>query len=126
MTSDTTSSGMPPIPAAHDALEMRPPAPPVVQSLLGEGKTQVASTLDGIADAVRDVAGKLEGSAGPLATYVHQAADTVAGWSRTVEDRSVDELLDDTRTLVRTSPAVAVALAVAAGFVVARLFRSAR
>ncbi len=133
MASNTTSSGMPPITPAHDALDTPlvsatradPAAAPAMQSLLGEGKAQVSSTLGGLAEAVRDVAAKLDGNgAGPLAKYVHNAADTVAGWSDAVERKSVDDLVGDARTLVRTSPALAVGLAVTAGFVVARVVRS--
>ena len=134
MTIDTTSTGMPPIAPVHDALDIPPvqsaastkPAQ-AVQSLVGESKAQVSSTLNGVAEAVRDIAAKLESNgAGPLAKYVHEAADTVAGWSDVVERKSADELLDDTRTLVRTSPALAVGLAVAGGFVVSRIVRSGR
>lgn len=131
MTTDTTSAGMPPLAPVHDALDV-PPVQAVatkpaqaVQSLVGEGKAQVASTLGGLAEAVRDIAAKLDGNgAGPLAKYVHGAADTVSGWSDVVDRKSVDELLDDTRTLVRTSPALAVGLAVAGGFAVSRLVRA--
>ena len=98
-----------------------------VQSIVGEGKAQVAASLGGIAAAVRDIAAKLESNgAAPLARYAHDAADAVADWSTSVDRKSVDDLLGDTRTLVRTSPAVAVGLAVAAGFIVARVARSAR
>jgi hypothetical protein len=122
---------MPPLAPVHDALDVPPvqaaASTPVqaVQSLVGEGKAQVSSTLGGLAEAVRDIAVKLDGNgAGPVAKYVHDAADTVLGWSDLVDRKTVDELLDDTRTLVRTSPALAVGLAVAAGFVVSRLVRS--
>lgn len=129
MTSGTTTStGMPPITPAHDALDV--PALSVAtpsvaaQSLLGEGKAQIASTLGGLAEAVRDIADKLDGNgAGSLAKYVHEAADTVNGWSHTVAHKSVDDLLGDTRTLVRTSPALAVGFAVAIGFAMSRLVR---
>ncbi len=141
MTTDTTSAGMPPIAAAHDALDApashaaamigapmnNAPTKPAqaVQSLVGEGKSQVSSTLNGVADAVRELAGKLEnGGTAPLAKYVHDAADRVAGWGDMIDRKSVDELLDDTRSLVRTSPALAVGLAVAGGFVVSRIVRA--
>ena len=131
MTTDTTSTGMPPITSVHDALEIPPVqaarTTPAVQSVVGEGKAQISSGLGGLADAVREIAAKLDGNgAAPLARYVHEAADTVDGWSRAVEQKSVDDLIGDTRTLVRTSPAVAVGLALAAGFVVARVVRSGR
>ncbi len=129
---DTTSTGMPSIAPAHDALDLPPAQAPAsvgeaAQSLLGEGKAQLSSSLGGLAEAVRDIATKLEGNgAAPLAHYVHDAADTVGSWSRTVDQKSIDDLLDDTRTLVRTSPAIAVGLAVAAGFVVSRIARTGR
>jgi len=138
MTMDTTSTGMSPIAAAHDALDIPPMQSPTVgrspstvthatQSLLGEGKAQLSSGLGGIAEAVRDIAAKLEGNgAAPLAHFVHDAADTVHGWARTVEHKSVDDLLGETRSLVRTSPALAVGLAVVAGFAVVRIVRAGR
>jgi len=139
MTIDTTSTGMPPITPAHDALDQGPApgashgaslsgaAAPAVQSLLGEGKAQISSSLGGLADAVREIAAKLEGNGeSPIARYVHDAADTVKSWSHNVDNKSVDDLMGDARTLVRTSPALAVGIAVAAGFVVSRLVRSAR
>ncbi len=127
---DTTSTGMPPISPAHDALDKMShsgKSPPAVQSLIGEGKAQVSTTLNGVSEAVRDVAEKLEGNgAGPLAKYIHDAADTVSGWSHAVESKSVDDLVGDARSLVRTSPGLAISLSVGIGFVAARLLRSDR
>lgn len=142
---DTTSAGMPPIPANHGALDM-PPQQPVGQQNTGlgdqahkvradavakvrdfadESKTQVKQTLDGIVESVRDVAHKLEANGvGPLARYAHQAADAVSGWSGAVDNKSVDELVADARTLVRKSPAVAVGIALAAGFAVSRFLKA--
>ncbi len=133
MTTDTTSAGMPPIASSQRALDVVPvqsaaihrPAG-VIRGFADEGMVQVTATLDGVAAAVRDIAAKLEGSgAAPFAGFVHQAADTVSGWSSAVHAKSVDDLLADTRTAVRTSPAVAVALSVAAGFVLSRLIKAA-
>lgn len=131
MTSDSTSTGMPSIATAHDALDIPPvdmPSPSrAAQSLLGEGKTQLSSSLGGLAEAVHDIATKLEGNgAAPLANYVHDAADAVHGWSRAVDAKSIDDLVGDARSLVRSNPALAIGLAVAAGFVVARVVRSGR
>ena len=130
----TTSTGMPPIEPSHAALDVIPVqavgtargvASSTVRSFADEGKTQVTATLDGLATAVRDVATKLENSgAAPFAKYAHDAADAVAGWSASVQTKSVDELVDDTRTLVRTSPALAVGVSLAAGFILSRLFKA--
>ncbi len=131
MTSDTTSAGMPAIASTPGALDgaavQLGKAATGVKSLVVDSKAQVASTLGGLADAVRDIATKLDGNgAAPLAGYVHSAADSVADWAATVEHKSVDELVDDARSLVRSNPALAVGLAVATGFVVARIARSGR
>lgn len=131
MSSDTTSAGMLAIASAPGALDgaagQVAKTATGVKSIVGESKAQVASTLGGLADAVRDIAAKLDGNgAAPLAGYVHGAADSVAGWAASVEHKSVDELVDDARSLVRSNPALAVGLAVATGFVVARVARSGR
>ncbi|QYE37147.1 hypothetical protein KZX46_22450 (plasmid) [Polymorphobacter sp. PAMC 29334] len=130
MSNDTTRTGMPPAPASHDDEENRlagsamSNVAPSAESLLGEGKAQVKLTLDSVSAAVRDVATNLDGNgAAPLAKYVHAAADTVAGWANTVEHKSVDQLLGDTKTLIRTRPALAIGIAVAAGFAVSRFVR---
>ncbi len=134
MTTDTTSAGMPPIASSHNALDTIPPPPSefttaaagAVRGFADEGKAQVTATLDGLVSSVREIATKLESNgARPFAGFVHQAADTVAGWSATVDGKSVDDLIDDTRTLVRTSPAIAVGVSLAAGFVLARLIKAA-
>lgn len=131
MTSDTTSAGMPAIVSTPDALDVVvspfAKATTGVKSFVGDSKAQLASTLNGLSETVRDIAMKLDGNgAAPLAGYVHSAADSVAGWAMSVEHKSVDELVDDARSLVRANPALAVGLAVTTGFVVARIARSGR
>lgn len=133
MTTDTSSAGMPAIAPSHDALDVPPVqptdfrdiAPHAIRGFADEGKAQVAATLDGLVATVRDVAAKLESNgAAPFAGLVHRAADTVSGWSAAVHAKSVDDLVDDTRALVRTSPAIAVAISLAAGFAVSRLIKA--
>lgn len=129
---DTTSAGMPSIATSHAALDAGAPAQRFradaggkVRGIVDEGKAQVTQALDGIADAAREVARQLEANgAAPIARYATQAADAVAGWSSSVEHKSVDDLIDDTRTLVRTRPAVAVGIALAAGFVLSRFLKA--
>jgi hypothetical protein len=41
-----------------------------------------------------------------------------------VRDKSVDDLIDDTRSVVRQSPAVAIAAAAVVGFALMRLVRT--
>ena len=143
-TTNTTSTGMPPIPANHGALDtpsqasgqnasqagekmqkVRADAVGKVRDIADEGKMQAKQALDGIVEAVRDVAHKLEdGGVGPLAKYAHKAADAVSGWSGSIDNKSVEELVGDARKLVRNSPAVAIGIALVAGFAVTRFLKA--
>lgn len=153
-TMDTTSAGMPAIPSStagldqpigssgaaslggpptgtaqgvigEQAQKMRASATDKVRGIADEGKAQVTQTLDGIVEAARDIATKLEqNGAGPIARYAHQAADLVQDWSSTVDQKSVEDLVDDARTLVRTSPAIAVGVAVTIGFALSRFLKA--
>lgn len=96
-----------------------------VKHFAEEGKAQVAATLDGLVKAVQEFAERIgPADSTPVARYAHQAADALGGWTSTVNDKSVDELLEDGRTLVKNSPAVALGVAVAAGFVLSRFLRA--
>lgn len=143
---ETTSAGMPSIETSHDALDagatlarrpaaasgigeqaqrLRASAGSKALGIADEGKAQVTQTLDGIVEAAREIASKLESSgAAPIARYAHQAADAVAGWSSAIDRKSVEDVLEDTRTLVRTSPAIAVGISLAAGFVLSRFLKA--
>ena len=96
-----------------------------VKNFAEEGKAQVAATLDGLVKAVQEFAERIgPADSTPVARYAHQAADALGGFTSTVNDKSVDELLEDGRALVKNSPAVALGIAVAAGFVLSRFLKS--
>lgn len=132
-TAATTSAGMPHLHGDRgvdggldDAYAPRSaPLKNPVQSLVDQGKAQVTSALDGVVEVVHDLAARLDDSGiGPAADYVRKAAETVAIWSRSVDGKSLEDLADDTRVFVRRNPGVAVAIAVAGGFLAARYVRS--
>ena len=56
---------------------------------------------------------------------MHRAADAVAGFTDTLKDKDVDELLNEAREAVRRNPALAIGAAAAVGFVLVRLLKSA-
>lgn len=96
-----------------------------VRTTADEGKIQVANTLDGIVEAARDLATRLEGGQyGPVGGYARTVADTLDGWAHTVRDKPVDAWFDDGRELVRRSPVLAAGIAVAAGFVLSRFLKA--
>jgi hypothetical protein len=105
--------------------DLRGAAADKLRGFADTGKQQVANSLDGLVTAAREIAARMQdGSYGPIGGYATTAADTLEGWVRTVRDKSVDELVDDGRELVRTSPAIAVGAAVAAGFVLSRFLKA--
>ena len=89
------------------------------------GIERAGGALDQLAQMLTDAAGQVDGKLGAqYGQYARTAAEQVQGFSASVRDKNVDELLDDARSLVRKSPAVAIGAGAAVGFVVARLIQS--
>lgn len=89
------------------------------------GKDKTADALHSVADATRNAAGKItDPKMQPIADYANKAAESLDRWSDTLKTRNFDELSEDLRTSVRANPMVAVGVAAAAGFLLARLFTS--
>lgn len=87
-----------------------------------QGKAKATGALDQIVTMLNDAAGQVDDKLGQqYGQYARSAADQVQGFSSSLNDRSVDELLEDARALVRKSPAAAIGVAAAVGFVAARL-----
>ena len=89
------------------------------------GKDRAGGALDQLVTMLNDAAGQVDGKLGAqYGQYARSAAEQVQGLSQSVKDKDLDELLDDTRALVRKSPAIAIGAAAAIGFVIARLIQS--
>ncbi len=92
------------------------------RSYADQGKAKATGALDQLVAMLNDAAGQVDEKLGSqYGQYARSAADQVQGFSSTLNDRTVDELLDDARDLVRKSPAAAIGVAAAVGFVAARL-----
>ena len=92
------------------------------RGLAEDGKARAAGALDQLSQMLTDAAGQVDEKLGEqYGRYARSAADTVQGFSASINDKSVDDLIEDARVLVRKSPAVAIGAAAAIGFVVARL-----
>jgi hypothetical protein len=87
----------------------------------GRATTALSDFSEVINDAARSVDARLGGEYGQ---YAHRAADALNSFVGTLRDKSVDELLDDTRAVVRRSPGVAIGAAALVGFALARVVRS--
>ncbi|KQM65076.1 hypothetical protein ASE75_08510 [Sphingomonas sp. Leaf17] len=96
-----------------------------VRAFAEMGKDKAGGTLDQFAQMLTDAAGTVDEKIGAqYGQYARQAADTVSGLADTIRAKDVDALVDDARGYVRASPGVAIGVAAALGFVVARLVQS--
>ena len=95
------------------------------RTVADDGKRQATDLLKTVADIVADAAGSVEERLGDQYAGVgRRASDSIRSFASTLDDRSVDDLVEDARAFVQRSPAVAVGLAAVVGFAVARVVRS--
>jgi ElaB/YqjD/DUF883 family membrane-anchored ribosome-binding protein len=89
------------------------------------GKDRALSALDDVVRMVEDAAAEIDDKLGSqYGDYARRAAEGIGGVGDAFRDKDVDELFDDARALVTKAPAVAVGVAAALGFVVARVVRA--
>jgi ElaB/YqjD/DUF883 family membrane-anchored ribosome-binding protein len=131
MTMDTTSPAeADPMPKAKariraEVAKLKSEAGGKARSAAEEGKTKAAETLQSVSRATREAAEKLRGSqAEPFAGYVESAADSIDSFAERMRTKSVDDLVDDMREMVRRSPVIMIGIAAAAGFLLSRFLRA--
>jgi hypothetical protein len=91
----------------------------------GQGVTRATDALDEAARFLEDTARSVEEKMGPqYGRYGFSAAESVSGFADQLRGKDMDELVEDVRSFVRKSPAVAIGAAVGLGFVLARLAKA--
>lgn len=91
------------------------------------GKADLVRNIGAIVAIVREIAGQVEGfGVEPFAGYARKASGIVSEIHDSFAEKSVEALIDDGRELVRQQPEIAVAIAVVAGFIGARVVKAAR
>jgi ElaB/YqjD/DUF883 family membrane-anchored ribosome-binding protein len=96
-----------------------------LRGVADDGKVKATSLLDDFSAVIEDAAKSIDERLGAdYGDYAHRAADAVSGFAGRVREKSVDDLIDDTRDIVRRSPAVAIAAAAVAGFALMRVIRT--
>ena len=111
--------------SSASALSKLPDVMGQVRGAVDDGKARITASLDGFGKAAHDIADKLQASGvGPVAKYARQGAEMVTAWSKSINEKSLEDLVDDTRNFVRQKPAAAVGISLVAGFVVSRLFKA--
>ena len=92
--------------------------------LAEEGKAKASEAIHGLGQVVEDNAAIIDEKVGPkYGDYARSAAKGMKDAAEKIDNRDLGELGEDAKEFVRKSPGVAVGLAAAAGFVLARLFR---
>lgn len=90
-----------------------------------DGKGKGANLLDEISGVIEDAARSIEARLGvDYGNYAHRAAGAVSDFAGKVRDKSVDDILDDGKSIVRKSPVVAIAAAAVVGFALVRILRT--
>lgn len=96
-----------------------------IRSLADTGKERATGALGQLSTLLNDAAGQVDEKLGAqYGDYARQAATTVSGFADNLQAKDVDQLLDDARGYVRRSPAVAIGIAAALGFALARVVQS--
>ena len=96
-----------------------------VRGFADDGKGRVSGLLENVSEVINDAARSVDERLGEdYGDYAHRAADAVADFAGRVRDKSIDDILDDTRDFVRKSPAVAIGVAAVAGFALIRVIKS--
>ncbi len=89
-----------------------------------DAKIEIIKSMNGIVVQAHSWAANIDSVAGrPVGDLAHQAADLLGAIQRGLEDKQVSELIADGQDLVRRQPAIALGVAVAGGFLLARLIR---
>lgn len=96
-----------------------------IRTFADDGKTRAVDALDGFAKLIDDAASQVDEKLGDqFGGYARQASGVVSDFSESLRNKEVDELVEDARAFVQRSPAVAIGIAAALGFAVARVLRS--
>lgn len=95
------------------------------QGLLDRQKSAAVDELRSVADVMRDAAGKFEErqEAG-MAGYVRKAAESLDRFSSGLRERELGELFQDAERAFKRRPAVGLAAAALAGFVIGRFIKT--
>ena len=92
--------------------------------LATDGKGKLAEALSALGRAVFDTAPTVDDKLGAkYGDYARSASRSIQDASARLDAKTVEELGEDARELVRKSPGLAVGIAAVGGFLLARLFR---
>ncbi|WP_156874175.1 hypothetical protein [Sphingorhabdus lutea] len=107
--------------------DMKGQAASSARTAANKGKEKAHEALSNIGKMFRDSASTIDENVGTqYGNYARKAADSVENFANRVDEKEVDQIVDDAREFVKKSPAVAIGAAAAIGFVMMRLLKSGR
>lgn len=93
-------------------------------SLANDGKTRASGALSSLSQLIVDNSGTLDEKVGvKYGDYARGAAQQVQDAAARLDEKTLDELGEDAKEFVRTSPALALGIAAAAGYLLGRVFK---
>jgi hypothetical protein len=96
-----------------------------VRQFADTGKNRATDALGDFAQVVNDAARSVDARLGSeYGAYAQRAATAVTSFADGLRARSVDDLLDEGRELVRKSPAIAIGSAALLGFALMRVVKA--
>jgi ElaB/YqjD/DUF883 family membrane-anchored ribosome-binding protein len=96
-----------------------------IRTFADTGKERAVGGLDQLSQLINDAAQQVDDKLGAqYGDYARTAAGAVSNFAEQLKGKDTEELLDEAREFVRKSPGVAVGVAAALGFAVARLVQS--
>jgi hypothetical protein len=95
------------------------------RGLVAQGLERGAETLANVGRLVGDTAPGLDERLGEdYGNYARKAAEAIESTANNLASKDPDELIEDTRNFVRSSPGIAIAGAAIVGFALARLLKT--
>ena len=95
------------------------------RTFVDDAKARATDGIDDVVRMIHDAADEVDAKVGAqYGDYIRRAADSVSGLSGALKDKDADALFADGRALIQKAPGVAIGVAAALGFVVARLARA--
>nr|WP_295370186.1 hypothetical protein [uncultured Sphingosinicella sp.] len=96
-----------------------------VRQYADQGKERADSVLDNFNQVVQDAARSVDERLGAeYGQYAHRAADAVSSLAEGLRAKSVDDLLNDSRDVIRKSPGLAIGAAALIGFALTRVVKA--
>ncbi len=97
------------------------------KEIANDGKVKTSEGLRSLSRTITENAHQVDEKLGAkYGDYARSASGALNDYAARLDDKSVDDLVADSREFVRKSPGLAVGMAAVAGFMLSRLFTSSR